>query len=208
MAAACSKRYMDLVRTVGGLTPEFPWKPIAAGPFELRADPSPNEYGEWADLAERLTKEMRYHLHVLGAIEELRFQAEPSRGYPKWNEYFEQSNELVARANDLPGSVAILFQGDFSSIVSLKNGIAEATDISLEAVCLMEKVDNAIAAYGGKAPEIATTGHKKPGGEGGGIGLLGTIAVVAVGGVLVWGVVRYARRGDKPAIAAPAEGGA
>lgn len=180
----CSKKYMALVVTRTGLTPEKPWTSILG--INL---PSVFEYEEWQLLAEELANEAWRHYVVLGDTET---RASGGGHYPHWNRLREEANTMWAQFEELPKGPLVSF--DITSI-SFKDDVEAAIKASVDAVCFMEKVDSAIVEYGVPVPEAGVT-PKPPGKEPSreGIGLLGTVGVIAIAGAAVWGVVKYTSR--------------
>lgn len=185
----CSKEYMDRVRTISGLNPEHPWTRLEVLGMSLGSGPSPLECDEWQDLAKKLTNQMYDNFYMLGRIEDTKGE------YPKWNEIVDEARELWTAAQGSSGCfVGAIFSTEHATVIDAnKQQIDDAIEISKRAVCLTERIDNAILAYGFVAPKHMTIGHTKPPGTGG-MGVLGTLAVVGVAGALVVGAVMIAKR--------------
>jgi hypothetical protein len=189
---ACSEETMKLVRTTGGLTPADPWTALSILGFDVssKSGPSPSEYEQWRELTKRLTSVTYEHLYILGKCEEQRGQ-----GFPAWNEHVEQVKALWEEGQSIENVLGTIFSfEDFSTLTTMTKNVSRMIEICIDAVCEMEAIDGAIMTYGCLAPKEIVTGFDTPGGKKGGMGVLGTIAVVGVTGALIYGVVVLAKR--------------
>jgi len=146
----CGARYQHLAVTVGGQDFEsgYGWWGTS------------QDYSEWKDLAEQLSELAISHFVELGRVE-----CERSGGgdcddiekawSPSWDRYnalLDQKNALVKKTDDM-GSV--WFTLDIPSAVS------RAKAVITDALCLLERSDDAIKTLGGTPPIIAERGSKK-----------------------------------------------
>lgn len=187
LMAKCSKKYLDLVRTRTGLTPEKPWTSILG--INL---PSMFEYEEWKSLAEELTEAAHRQFVYLGDLE-----ARTSDGthHPHWNRLLGESQIVQQQTEALPSALLSAFD---PTEMSWKEDVEQAITASVDAACLLEKVDEAIDSYGVPVPSPGVTPKapaQKPDRDG--IGVLGMIGVLALAGAGVYGVIRYTRKEDK-----------
>lgn len=127
---ACGDKYRYLVVTGSGLSLEDP-----TGWLGTWAD-----YEEWLDLARRLSVQANERFNVLGEVEG---QATGNSSYPRWNALVDLNNRMTTRYSDLPK----FFTTDWPSTT-----IQQAQAVIFDALCLMEKSDDGIRAYGGAVP--------------------------------------------------------
>lgn len=127
---ACGDKYRYLVVTTSGMSLEDPygWIPTSA------------DYEEWVALARRLSFQANERFNVLGQVEGT---ATGNTSYPRWNALVELNNRMSQRYHDLSSS---WFQ------VNITEGIQDAQAVITDAICLMEKADDGIRAYGGSVP--------------------------------------------------------
>lgn len=133
--ALCGERYWSLLRTDGGHTPE---KPYGTWPFD---DPGPIVYSEWRTLAQQLTDRVWTALERLGQIEE-----ELGKGFPEYNRLNDEAARVYNERNKLEHPLLAFSPADWAP---------RAVQVSKDAVCVLEKIDEAIASYG-KLPTTAT----------------------------------------------------
>lgn len=146
----CGSRYRHLAVTVGGqdLDDGYGWWGTS------------QDYSEWKDLAEQLSARAVSHFVELGRVEcEANGGSEcsdpdeaSSPTWAKYNAILPQKNALVKKTDDL-GSV--WFTLDIPSAVS------RAKAVIVDALCLMERSDDAIKSYGAVPPVIPDAGAVK-----------------------------------------------
>lgn len=187
--ARCGKKYMSMVVTQSGLTPEKPWRS-----FLGINTPSIFEYDEWKVLALELSAAAHKQFRYLGEIE-----ARVSDGahHPHWNRLLEESNSIQERAGELPDLIGLHFDPTDPGL-SHKNEVNDAVSVAVDSVCFLEKVDLAIDAYGVEVPTPGVTPKSPPEKtDREGMGFLGTVGVLAIAGGVVYGVVKYTNREEE-----------
>jgi len=123
----CSKKYMDLVVTVDGLTPDNPAGLVASN----------FDYSEWRELAGRLGIRAQIHLERLKELNKSEESTERS------NQLIDEFNALVQQIDGLPS---------FWSLQTTLSAIGQAVSASTQAACLLEAIDKEIKAAGGTPP--------------------------------------------------------
>ena len=147
----CGSRYHHLAVTVGGqdMDDGYGWWGTS------------QDYSEWKDLAEQLSELAISHFVELGRVEcEANggtYCDDPdeatSANWARYNALLPQKNALVKKTDDMS---SVWFTLDIPSAVS------RAKAVITEALCLLERSDDAIKAYGAAPPVIADVGgHKK-----------------------------------------------
>lgn len=168
--ATCSKKYLDLVVTAtSGHTPENVY-----GLFG-----TPYDYSEWRELAFRLVVKVRKHLDRLQATDKTPEQTEES------NALVEEYNGLVDATDGLPGVLVGSFSG-----AQIEQSIGQAVGVSVDSVCLMERIDEQLRQLGKNPPGEPPT--RKPGTKPIDTSALLNVALIAGVGYLGYRVVKGA----------------
>lgn len=176
--SGCGSRYMHLAVTVSGATMQEGYGWLGTS----------QDYSEWKDLAEQLSALAISHFVELGKVECFANGGgdcdNPEKAWsPSWTRYnalLDQKNALVNKTDDL-GSV--WFTLDIPSAVS------RAKAVIIDALCLLERSDDAIKALGGTPPVIPhTQAHKRKVPIYGWTALAG--AAMVAGGIVVGQVVQ------------------
>jgi hypothetical protein len=142
----CGSKYRSLVVTVSGYTFENPYGMVAFG----------SDYEEWRELARQISDMANDRLGELGAAE---CQAtggtnctdpdEASGGtYPRWNALLDLNNRMTASYKALPNSFT----------TNPVEGIGRSQAVINDALCLLEKSDEGLKAYGQVPPPIVDPG--------------------------------------------------
>lgn len=194
-----SGKYLaEIKATAGGLTLERPTEDTS-GLLGGALDWSGSEYkfADWNELA----------IAILGRMERSWMQLKTFPGTAKMPA--EQYNAFVDELNDVRGRFARLrkpWTTDASAYGTLgwywgivapdaawdaTEEIAATTSIVIDAQCLRQRIDQALEDMGGNPVTPGSTAHSPSGAS---LGILGTIALVAVGGGLVVGTVMLGRR--------------
>lgn len=147
---ACGDRYRLEPAFMAATSPSEPWSKGRSWDDPWSLSPGPIDYALWKSAAERATDRMYAAIEQLGAIEK-----ELGRGYAKWNELQPAAAEIFNRRNELPNA---LFT------VDMPRWAPDAVQIVRDAACELEKIDDAIAAYGRKPSTATGGGGSKPGG--------------------------------------------
>lgn len=203
---ACSKPYLDLVKTASGLTPDHPWEPL----FGMVDVAGTGEVLEWRDLAIKLRDDAYRRLYELGDIETgLIDQRKPGEAlYPSYQAMREVYEPLNAKLNELRQAIDPLDLRDALDpekwFRGAKDFISDLSSLSVEIACEMETIDAEIKKYGitpRGLPKIVSGGPGKTDtGSSSGMGILGTAAVLAAGIGAVYLAIVLSRRASAPAI--------
>lgn len=202
--ATCSQAWMDLVKTSSGLTPDRPWQPLF-GHFDVA---STFEVIEWRDLAMRLRDDAYRRLYELGdvetALKEQRKVGEPN--YPSYEAMREIYEPLNAKLNEIRQAMDPLDLHDAFDpekwFKGSKDFISELATLSVDLACVDEQIYNEIKRYGitpRGMPKIVTGGPGKTD-TGGGMGILGTLAVLGAAGAGIYLAIVLSRRASTPAV--------
>lgn len=205
---SCSKPYMDLVKTASGLTPDKPWRPLF-GHFDLA---STFEVLEWRDLAIKLRDDAFRRLYELGDVETavLDKRKVGEANYPSYEAMRAVYEPLNAKLNELREGIDPFDSSTLRDALDTekwfrgsKDFISDLATLSTDIACLLEQIDSEIKKYGVTPrglPKIVSGGPGKTDG-GGGMGILGTAAVLAAGIGAVYLAIVLSRRGSSaPAV--------
>lgn len=202
--ATCSQAWMDLVKTSSGLTPDKPWRPLF-GQFDIA---STFEVIEWRDLAIRLRDDAFRRLYELGDVETaLKGQRKAGEAnYPQYEAMRAIYEPLNAKLNELRQAIDPLDLHDaFDSekwFKGSKDFISELATLSTDLACVDEQIYNEIKRYGitpRGMPVIVSGGTGKTD-TGGGLGILGTLAVLGAAGAGIYLAIVLSRRAAAPAV--------
>ena len=163
---ACGDRYRALIVTTGGLNLENPWDGFATF----------NDYEEWRSLARRLTVQAQEAHDKLGELE-----GEP---FDRWNALVADRNALIEASDALPSEwQAVPF------VTKPEDWIADAQRVATDAVCFLDRANEAIEAAGGTPDELPV--GPPPREDTGPLGL-GSIpwGAVIIAGVAIWAFTR------------------
>lgn len=131
-------------------SPGEPWSKGRSWDDPWSLSPGPIDYSLWRSAAERATDRMWQGIEQLGQIER-----DLDRGYAKWNELQPGAAQIYNERLELPNG---LFVTDMALWAP------KAVQVVRDAACQLERIDDAIAAYGRK-PSTATGGTgRTPGG--------------------------------------------
>jgi hypothetical protein len=136
---ACGDRYLPLIVTHSGYTPENPF-----GVAPTLADYN----SEWHPLASKLAGAVSSHMAALHATE----LKQATGGTPKFLDLADDWAAFLRRYEALPSMLIVLNPVN-------PQPIRKAIDVTLEAACMLEQIDDAIAAYGESPPELPTPGR-------------------------------------------------
>lgn len=128
---ACGDRFRSLVVTSDGYTLDNPFGKVGIYPYD---------YYQWKDLARKFVEMADEHFAALGAYETT------LGNYPRWNEILPVKNGMSTDYLDLPSIVLTGWTGEAA--------ISAAQEVIAQAACVMELSDDALIAYGQKAPVI------------------------------------------------------
>ena len=128
---ACGDRFRSMVVTSDGYTLDNPFGAVGIYPYD---------YYQWKDLARRFVEMADEHFAALGEYEETRGT------YPRWNEILPMKNGMSIDYKDLPSIVLTGWTGEAA--------ISAAQEVIAQAACVMERSDDALIAYGQKAPVV------------------------------------------------------
>jgi hypothetical protein len=169
---ACGDQYKYLVVTVDGYTIDNPY-----GKFPVSGD-----YSGWLALAKELRELANDAFLKLGEVEK-----EKVGSYPKYNALLPLQNNMIAHYDDLEYDWHQL-----SLTTGLIEEISKAVHVCVEAICLLERANVAITAYGSAVDVIPDITRKPESGETPWWvwALVGTGAVILVG----TGVSYYRRK--------------
>lgn len=131
---ACGDRYLHLLVTAKGYTPENPW-----GAVLIISD-----YGEWHDLAGKMVSAVNVHMATLQAVE-----AREGLPLPEFNRLSAEWSALLSHYDALPS---------FLLVVS-ESKTQRAKEVAIEAACVLEQIDAAIESYGEKPPVVPGPGR-------------------------------------------------
>ena len=180
-------RYLAEIVTANGLTSEHPTTESNTLFDWSRGE---SDYAQWASLGNA----------VLGSLEKswVLLSAWPgTKGMPA-SEY----NALTSSLVDIRSRYAAMRKPWTSNAGSSEWRWGDAADSSaveitamtrvvIDAQCLRQRIDETLAAYGGKPDPPGDTAHKPPKG---GLGILGTLALVVGSGTIATGAILLARK--------------
>lgn len=198
---ACSKEYMDLVKTASGYTPEHPWEPMLGVDFASSFDAI-----EWENTAERLRDQAFRKLYELGDVETA-LAGSKKKGeqiYPRYEAMRALYDPLNAKVHEYqrifdPINFSGLFNDDWAK--GNKAMVGDIATTCVDLACLLEQIDGEIRLYGVTpttvTPSVTGGKGKTDTGGSGGMGILGTIATLGVAGGLVYLAIVLSRRSDQ-----------
>jgi hypothetical protein len=131
--AACGDRYREVFKTGTGRTWDDPWLGYAGI----------TDWFAWRKISENATDKMWQALERLGEVE-----GELGRGYPKYNEYNGQSVAIYNARNALPHAL----------VGEPQIYAPQAVQITRDAACMLEQVEDALAGYGKKPTTVPGSG--------------------------------------------------
>ena len=170
----CGEKYRHLVVTADGHTLEDSYGTV----------PTAADFEEWLDLAKKLALQAKERFNELGRIE-----CEASGGtdcgtdeasggsYPRWNALVALNNRMVEKLDEFG------FWSDWDFDLSYAPRIQRAQAVIFDALCLMEKADEGIAAYGGEVPVTPSVTVQTEGTPAWKWFALGGAATIAAGGI-------------------------
>jgi hypothetical protein len=201
MAECPSGRYLSEIVTAGGLTPahplETPESTLGVNHSLLDWSGSENDYAQWSALAGTL----------LGRLELAwtEFKAWPTTARMSMEEYRPLETEMNG-LRDRWSRMRIPWTTDASAFGTLgwswgitlpevswdsSDEVAQLVQIIVDAQCLRQRLNERLAADGGNPTLPGDTAHTP---SSGGLGILGTIALVAAAGGIVYGGITLVRK--------------
>lgn len=177
MASTCpSGRYLDAVRTIGGLTPEAPFKHF--GPITVETE---WDYAEWYALIQRLRASMEAAYHAL-------FKEAMAKDPAGGNARIKTSGDRVQAKRDR--ITAMVEPWDWTELHDLNAAVDAAVTLAVDIACEWQTLDDELDDLGIDVPEPRPIIGEDPDR----LGIIGTIALGLGAVVLVGGTFWIARK--------------